>query len=56
VQDNVWLIDYEYTCENNSDDDWALDIANHICEWQYDYGGGCVGGYTGSEDPDGWAR
>lgn len=54
-EDNVWLIDYEYTCENTSDDDWALDIANHILEWQYDYGGGCVGGHTSSDDPDGWA-
>ena len=32
----VRFIDYEY-CENTTDENCRLDIANHFCEWLYDY-------------------
>lgn len=36
-RNNVRLIDFEYAKRNSSDVDIAKDLANHFCEWMYDY-------------------
>ena len=54
---SVTLIDYEYSTLN----DVAFDVANHFCEWAYDYHGGaprrcCLAGWLAGRLLPGWRR